>query len=265
MDKKIVQFNLINNAKDSLKHAIGHLTTGGGPKPEDLKYAIRDVAHVIELLLKERLNRIHPAFVYQNVDKFKALDAKTVDTETAITRLLTLANVVLNKAALNTIKACRRVRNDIEHYEFEFDLKEAQGIIGRMLSFIFDFSRQYLSLDLEVEFRKDDSWKGLIDIYEFWEAHAATLEKQLLEQNIPYCECPSCGAATFDLGKSKCLLCEHTDEQIECEACGETIWVSESEMFGGMDGDEDSGVYEYEITVCQECIAREHEYLDVYE
>jgi len=42
------KFDLINNAKDSLIHAVEHLTNPNGIKARDLKYAIRDVVHVVE-------------------------------------------------------------------------------------------------------------------------------------------------------------------------------------------------------------------------
>jgi len=53
-----IKFDLINNAKDSLHHAVEHLTDPDGIQGSDLKIAIRDIGHVIELLLKR-----HHAFV----------------------------------------------------------------------------------------------------------------------------------------------------------------------------------------------------------
>jgi hypothetical protein len=58
MTNESIKFDLINNAKDSLNHAVEHLTNSDGVKAGDLKRAIRDVAHAIELLLKERLQGI---------------------------------------------------------------------------------------------------------------------------------------------------------------------------------------------------------------
>lgn len=263
MIAKPVQFNLINNAKDSLNHAVEHLTNPDGVQARDLKLAIRDVAHVIELLLKERLRRIHPAFIYQDVDKYQLPGASTITTDKAIERILKFAGISLNEDSRKTITSCRKVRNAIEHYEFQIDPKEARGIIGRMISFIFDFSKSHLELDLEQDFRKDDTWKALIEIYEFWEAHAAALEKQLSEKNRPICECPSCGAATFDLEESKCVLCDHEEDQIECDVCKNTVWESDAETFEGIEGDEESGVYGYSITMCRKCVENQQDYSDI--
>jgi len=259
MKRKLFKFDLIENAKDSLRHAIEHLTNIDGVQAGDLKRSIRDVAHVIELLLKERLRRIHPAFIWQNIDKYPSSMANTVSTVGAVERLLKLAGISLNEDSKKTITSCKKLRDNIEHYEFELDLKEVKAIIGRMLSFIFDFSKCHLNLDLEQEFRDDETWKELIEIYEFWEAHSKVLEKQLSSQNIPVCDCPSCGAGTFNVSDGECALCSHHEEQIECEGCKNLVWESEAETFGGLDGDEDTGVYEYSITLCKSCIEAEAE------
>ena len=252
-----IQFDLINNAKDSLNHAVEHLTNPDGVDPGDIKLVIREVAHVVELLLKERLRQIHPAFIWQDVDKYQLDEANTVTTDKAIERLAKLAGISLNKEARKTILSCRKIRNSIEHYEFKIELKEAKGIIGRILSFIFDFSKIHLKLDLEKEFRSDDRWKELVDIYEFWEAHGEALARQLSDERKPSCECPSCGAGTFDLSIMECILCGHREEQIECDVCHESTWESEIEHFEGVDGDEESGASYYSINMCRACLDKE--------
>jgi len=135
-EKEPVKFDLIENARDSLRHAVDHLTGAGKPGPGDLKRAIRDIAQVVELLLKERLRRIHQAFVWENVDKYPLSDSPTVSAEKAVTRLQHLGGIILPEKSRKTIVAARTLRNAIEHFEFSLDLQEARGIVGRLLSFI---------------------------------------------------------------------------------------------------------------------------------
>jgi ribosomal protein L37E len=263
MPTKRTEFNLINNARDSLDHAVEHLSNPDGIQARDLKLAIRDVAHVVELLLKERLKNTHTAFMYQSIDKYKSKGAFTVDTKTAINRLLTICNIALDDSAKKTIEACRDIRNDIEHYQFIMDPKEARGIIGRMLSFIFDFSKRYLNLDLEEEFRADDRWKSLVEIYAFWEAHGKVIERQLAEQDKPHCGCPSCSADTFDISSSECLLCGHVDEETQCYSCGEPVWLSQAHKIQEVDVDPETGPYEHEIIICDECFERQNDHASI--
>ncbi|MCP4552896.1 MAG: hypothetical protein GY834_12835 [Bacteroidetes bacterium] len=41
----------------------------------DWKRIIVDLAHVVELLVKEKLRRVHPAFVFNNADKASLIEA----------------------------------------------------------------------------------------------------------------------------------------------------------------------------------------------
>ena len=83
----MLKFNLIENALDSLEHAIDHLTAKIDLAMSDYKRVITDLAHVAELLFKERLHMIHPAFILSNVDKYPSTSAHTVSAENALSRL----------------------------------------------------------------------------------------------------------------------------------------------------------------------------------
>lgn len=262
MREKAVKFDLINNAKDSLGHAVEHLTNEDKVDAGDLKRAIRDVAHVIELLLKERLRRVHPAFIWQDVDKYPSSTAYTVSTLKAVERLIKIAGIPLSDDNKQIIYSCKKIRDSIEHYEFELDLKEAKGIIGRMLSFIFDFSKSHLNLDLEYEFRENDRWKELIEIYEFWEAHSAAMEKQLMKSGKPVWDCPSCGASTFDLSLMRCIFCGHSEERLECNICHKEVWESDIKTIKGLDGDEQSGAGFFSMNICRDC-SDKHEIAEI--
>lgn len=256
------KFNLLDNAKDSLAHAVEHLTNEGrDPSLGDYKRVILDVSHTVELLLKERVGKIHPAFIWKKVDDYGDRDAQTIDTNQAVGRLLKLDGIILSPKALDTIKSCRRVRNSIEHYEFEIEPKEARATIGRMLSFIFTFSQTHLKIDLEADFRADDRWRSLIEIYEFFEEHSKVIEAELAEKMGCALNCPQCGAETFEASMEKCLMCGHHESLIECESCEVICFESETMTFE--DGDEDSGAYSYAI--CNDCYRSAGEESDALE
>lgn len=223
-----IRFTLIANARDSLEHAVFHLTGAEGGSPANLKIAIREVAQVVELLLKERLQRVHPAFAWENVDKYPSREANTIGTGKAVERLASICGIRLSPEAMDSIKACRRLRNEIEHFEFVLKDMEARGIIGRLLSLIFDFSKRHLGLDLEAEFRRDHRWKALVDLYEFREVHGAAVAEGLKEAKRATMGCPSCGAETFDIEEERCALCGHEEELFQCESC--TNHFRESEV-----------------------------------
>ncbi len=58
------KLTLVENAFDSLEHAISHLNAmPKAPTAGTFKRIILDLSHVAELLFKERLRQIHPAFI----------------------------------------------------------------------------------------------------------------------------------------------------------------------------------------------------------
>jgi len=117
--KSPIQFDLVSNARDSLRRAVDLIAWGDLTSDHaTLKHAITNATHAIELLLKERLRREHPAFVWQNVDKYRSLQALTVTPDTAVTRLITICNVAFTASDRANLLALRTTRNAIEHYEW---------------------------------------------------------------------------------------------------------------------------------------------------
>ncbi|MGL6365629.1 hypothetical protein ACSZMZ_07205 [Aeromonas veronii] len=141
------KFNLIENANDSLEHAIKHMGPIEQNSIGDWKRIIVDFSHVVELLFKEKLRQIHPAFVLDNIDKYPSNDAFTVGAEKAFKRLKSIGGINFSKEDESAINMARNKRNEIEHYEFSISENEAKVLVGQVLSFIFKFSEEHLSLD----------------------------------------------------------------------------------------------------------------------
>ncbi|WP_050568478.1 hypothetical protein [Vibrio jasicida] len=133
------KFNLVENASDSLKHALRHM----GPLEEhglgNWKRIISDLSHVVELLFKERLRRIHPAFLFTNIDKYPSHNIHTVNADLACKRLQKIGGIEFSEEDLKAIQVAREKRNEIEHYEFAISDHEAKALVGQVTLFIFNF------------------------------------------------------------------------------------------------------------------------------
>lgn len=153
---------------------------------------------------------MNPAFVWENVDKYPSLEARTVTVNTAISRLTKIAGVALSNRDKDKLRSLRKTRNAIEHYEWSTTESEARLIVGNALSFAFDFAKRELTKDLSEEFKEDDTWDVLIDeLYEFARAHGARIEAQLQKEGKhPVC-CESCEELTVPLFGGSCELCGH--------------------------------------------------------
>ena len=217
---KTHDFDLLQNARESLTHAVDHLTRKSPATPQDLKRSILDVTHVVELILKERLQNIHPSFVWEKIDDYPAEDKNTVNTDLAIRRLEKLGGLHFDDETKEAINAARKIRNRIEHFKFSIDEKKTHVFIGRLLSMIFEFTKKQLDLDWEAEFKENNQWKELIKHVEFWNTHKTSIEKRMVEDAKQICSCPFCGAKTFDLINETCELCGEQDDVIKCDECG---------------------------------------------
>ncbi len=235
-----MKFNLIENAKDSLEHSIEHLVKGDGSRVGNLKRVILDLSHTVELILKERLVRVHPAFAYSNIDKYPSKDAYTVSTEDALKRLIKIGRVSFTDEDKTTINDCKKKRNSIEHFEFEIEEKEAEIIIGRVLSFILTFSQDELELDWQLELMNNNNWPKLLQLSEFWDVHSKSVLSRLGKNEIATETCPTCLIETFDLESLRCHLCGHEEELVGCHVCKKDFM--------------ESSVDDPELEMCSQCV-----------
>ncbi len=206
-----IKFDLLSNAKDSLHQAVELLAWKDiGDHHSRLKHAIVSAAHAVELLLKEKLRQTNPAFIWENVDKYPSLEARTVSVDTAISRLKQIAGVPLSEQDIEHIKSLRKTRNAIEHYEWLTTEAEAQIIVGNALSFAFAFCKNELGTDLSADLKRDDTWRVFIDgLYEFSKAYASRIEAQFQRQGQNTVCCNSCGQMTVPILGRNCELCGH--------------------------------------------------------
>jgi hypothetical protein len=209
-----IQFDLLANARDSLRQAVQLLAWKDIESDHArLKHAITNAAHSIELLLKERLRRVNDAFVWENVDKFPNLAARTVTVDTAISRLKNIGGITFTDKDEKILRSLRTTRNAIEHYEWRTSEKEAKVIVGNALSFAFSFAVEHLGTDLAADFKRDDTWRALTEeLSEFVRAHGARIEAKLRERGEFPSYCDACGELTAPMSGGTCELCGHWQE-----------------------------------------------------
>jgi hypothetical protein len=212
-----IEFDLLTNARDSLGRAVELLAWKEmGSDHARLKHAIANAAHSIELLLKERLRQINPAFVWENVDKYPSLEARTVTVDTAISRLKTIGGLTFTDRDENMLRSLRRTRNAIEHYEWRTTENEAKVIVGNALSFAISFAAEHLETDLAKYFKRDDTWRVLLEELDtFATAHGARIEATFRQKGEDTVYCDVCDQPTVPTYGGSCELCGHWQDVVE--------------------------------------------------
>jgi hypothetical protein len=208
-----ISLELVENAVDSVGHAIELMAWQDiSNETSRLKQAILSVAHGVELLLKERLRRVHPSLVWENVDHYPRLDARTVGVEKAIQRLSSIGAVPIAESDATLIRSLRNTRNAIEHFSWQTTREEVSLIIGQALSFAVDFAQQELGYDISTRFNRDDTWKQLIEnSTAFKKAHEARLTRTPPSSEFAY-PCDFCNAITISRYGGSCALCGHWNQ-----------------------------------------------------
>lgn len=160
-----IQFDLLSNARDSLDRAFELIAYGDQEsEARRCKQAVQAVAHAVELLLKERLRRLHPSLVWEQVDRYPNLNARTVGAEQAATRLQNIGGVDFTESDLELLRSLRATRNAIEHYKWTTTKHEADSILGRALEFAFHFAESELGVAyLDYAAHKDGTYQDLIE------------------------------------------------------------------------------------------------------
>lgn len=211
MSNQDIEFTLIQNAMDSIERAVDLLAWKEVTNDSSrLKQAILLTAHATELLLKERLRRIHPSLVWEDVDKYPRLDARTVSVDKAISRLKMIGGISLKDSDSDVVKSLRNTRNAIEHFHWQTTRAEANNIVGQGLSFAIQFAATELGTDIAFSFRGDDTWDQLLNEHTaFAQAHGKRIAQTMASEGKHVQECSFCNAMTQDITTGACSLCGH--------------------------------------------------------
>lgn len=207
-----LSFDLLQNAVDSILQAIEILVwPDSRSNSSRLKQALLSITHGIELLLKERLKRIHPCLIWEDVDRFPSIEARTVGLDKALHRLKNIGGLSFSDDELGMLRSLKRTRNSIEHYEWKTSSTEARVIAERALSFAIFFSEDQLSYDLRMHFKRDDTWEELFKkcraLVSWHEKRIYNANPNIRKQGL---SCIYCGALTIPPQGGACELCgEH--------------------------------------------------------
>lgn len=210
-----IEFDLLTNATDSITQAISLLAWRDEPdEARRLKQAVLSIAHGVELLLKERLRRVHPVLIWENVDKFPSLSARTVTVDAALNRLVRIGGLQFSNEDSALISSLRDTRNAIEHYAWTTTKAEADRIVGQALGFALYFAKEALRYDFfGYGSHKDDTFQALLES----NPHFAKAFRDRYELTAA-CEkghsdhlCEYCHALAVNPSTGACRLCGHWD------------------------------------------------------
>jgi hypothetical protein len=172
------------------------------------------VAHAIELLLKERLQRLHPSLIWENVDQYPNLACRTVGAEKAAERLKSIGAIEFIPNDLQLLRSLRATRNAIEHFAWSTTKPEADAILGKSLEFAFHFARSELDIEyLKYEHHKDGTYAELLASNPEFGRAVERRKKNSPAKIAEVISCSVCRARAVDSMTRSCRLCGHWEPE----------------------------------------------------
>lgn len=164
-EHKGLQLGLLGNGIDFIQSGIEHFFLKDDPDPRAHKYAILHLFAGVLLLLKERLRKEHWSLIFKDLARAGEADATTVDFDQALQRLRSCSKLSIGDRDAALLRKAQVLRNRLEHYEFELNLRESQNLIGRLAEFTYLFLRDHLDTELE-DHLSSEVWHRLRDLRE---------------------------------------------------------------------------------------------------
>ena len=256
---------LIENAVDSLNEALTKYEMGAhGGEPRELKFAVLHMAHFIELLLKERMAKIHPLLIYERPFEAKIRYGRTISVSQAINFLRHAEEI--EDDFHDNLRWLTDLRNQITHREFVIDVVHTKETLGRIVKAAVDFCDPALSQQIRASLPKqvNATLQDLLDDYTERLRLAQSNAEEHSDQFGPYTDeyghimpvgpldCGSCGSdqtvAASGQVKSRepaygqCFFCEQEGRITQCGHCSD--WYPDWDLVKHPMTDEPSSICE---------------------
>lgn len=209
---------LLTSAKQFLVEALGNYQAG------KRSFAILHAVTAAELVLKERLARVHPSLIYSNIDAKSFRGEQTVSLNKLPQRLFNLG-VQVDPQEAEIVRTFAEWRNQIVHHMPSFDEKAADRQLPKLLNFLAVFLRRELGTPLE-DFLPKKLYRTASDLLHEWERVVqSACAKAEAEGSVLSEACPDCGTAGVlclrDFRRVFCHLCAAQQYRYDrCTQCG---------------------------------------------
>lgn len=257
-----VEFDLLDNAIDSLNEALSKYQEGKNGDEKAYKFCVQHLSHFLELILKYYVTQSHPLLIYKNPF------VKSINDESQTIGLYEAINFLRNEGHEisvkfeKDIKWLKKLRNNIEHHKFSMDVEEVEDAIGRLMSAVVEFDEAHENIDLSkyISTNQYDLFHELANTYEGRLGKAEKEVEEALagldpkEGSMSVYHCYECDHDTMipseDSGTGyRCTFCgneESNDIEVDCEICGAPwpIWQMKCLDWA------DTGNYEYYCPYC---------------
>ncbi len=248
MDSRL-ELTLLENSRSFLVEALNKALEAE-TDARQWKFAIFHMCQAIEISLKERLQREHPALIFENVDK----GMRTVTSQRAINRLGKHCGVVISADDVGVIESATLWRNQIVHADCSLKVVELKTAFSVLLGFLTTFHKVVLAESL-ADHVPEDLWNEALQVQEYGDELFKRASRRMREERVlpeQVIRCPRCGRHSCVLSEDlrHCYVCGAEELLLECESCNQLVPESRMETaWVGVSDDEGWKTY-----ICRRCV-----------
>jgi hypothetical protein len=229
-DIESIHLSLLDNSHAFLREGVSKAIAAKNDARQ-WQFAIVHVVQSLELSLKSVLHQIHPAFIYENIDKPR----NTVGPRHAIERLASVSTVTLTEIEKRKLLDAIELRNRITHFEFELRTEHAMAKFFETFASVVYFQGRHLGNEID-SIIDEDELSQLIAIAKSTEELAEKARQRIEEEEIDgefIWECPNCMEDTFVAQDEidTCYTCRYSETIVLCEKCRNCRFEFEMESF----------------------------------
>lgn len=269
MENKSIHLSILDNSHAFFVEAIEKVVIAQD-ETRNWQFAVLHLIQSLELTLKEALRKIHPVFIYDDIEKRK----NTITISKALSRIQdpAIGNINLTERELAGIKSATRIRNEFVHSELHLTPQHAEANFFIVFELLVDLQQTILGYDIR-EILPEALSEKIIEIEQTKKLlvmQALTTIEKIPANLIKTWDCPECLSNTFltyineSENEGHCLTCGVWAPLIRCSHCDQPYFEEELESFySELDTDNFEGLetiennYGYENHLaCRNCMPR---------
>lgn len=208
-------------------------------------FAIVHAVTACELMLKERLARIHPNLIFRNVDSRSLRNGTTVSLSGLPQRLANFG-VPLHEKDQELVSCFAEWRNQVVHHLPSYDPSTARARLPKLLDFLVRFIQQHLQSDLKDLIPKR-LYRTALEVLEEWQPMVAQARETAHQAGEVVQErCPRCGASG--------VLTKDSDNRVTCHLCGVGQYVYDHCTQCGKSTPVQLSAFITDQSLCDDCV-----------
>jgi hypothetical protein len=267
MENRSIHLSILDNSHAFFIEAIEKVVIAQ-EETRNWQFAVLHLIQSLELTLKEALRKIHPVFIYDDIEK----RTNTITISKALSRIQdpAIGNIQFTEHQKSGIKSAIHIRNAFVHSELHLTPQHAEANFFIVFELLVEIQKTILGYDIR-EIVPDELLAKIIEIEQTKKLlvkQANDIIDKIPANSIRIWDCPECLANTFfayiDEKEGNCLTCRISTTLIRCDYCKLPYFEDELENFyNKLDTDYFEGIETIEndygyanYSACSNCMPR---------